>query len=89
MWHHAATVIPSPRGIAARAARRAGAALDRRFDAMELRLSLRLERLEERIGVDVEAVADLNLAMRRTLLRLETRLAELETILAAHDTRRG
>jgi hypothetical protein len=70
-------VSASLRGVASRAVRPVGVALDRRFDALEERLMSRLDRLEERVAADVEAAAELTAAMRRVVDRLEARVAEL------------
>ncbi|HET9052296.1 MAG TPA: hypothetical protein VFO60_11390, partial [Candidatus Dormibacteraeota bacterium] len=57
------------RRIAATAARPVGAALDRRLDALERRLLERIDRLEERVGVDAETAAELTALQRRAVER--------------------
>lgn len=71
-------VNPRLRRLAGTAARPIGAALDRRFDDLERRLLERLDRLEERVAVDAEVIAELTAVHRRLLERLEARLAALE-----------
>ena len=82
MWHHRSVVRPQLRRIASSATRPVGAALDRRFDALERRILDRLALLEERVGVEVETAAELSALQRRAIERLERRLETIEEALA-------
>lgn len=64
-------------------------ALDPRLEALEHRLRLRMDQLENHVATDAEVATEMTITQARALDRLEARLEAIEASLAALVERSG